>query len=377
VRTTVPFLDLGGMTAEIRFELDRAWADALETSHFIGGAVVEAFEQAWAGYCGTSGAVGMANGTDALVLALRALGVGPGDEVVVPANTFVATAEAVVAVGATPRFADVDPDTLLLTAETMTEQVTTRTRAVIPVHLYGQMVDMVAVMQAAERADLLVVEDAAQAHGATWDGRPAGSFGHVGCFSFYPGKNLGAFGDGGAAVTSDPALDRSMRILRDHGRTPGSHYVHEAVGVNSRLDALQAAVLTVKLGRLDAWNAARRAIMAQYVEALEGSTVRPVVVHPRAASVHHLAVVRVGDRDRFRGALADAGVATGVHYPLPCHQQVAYQQYARGPLPCVEEAGPQVVSLPMFPTMSAEQVERVCEAVQQVRLTEEVGPLVR
>src|SRR3954447_19442910 len=259
----IPFADLTVMTDEVRGEVEAGFRDVLDSGRFIGGDLVERFEQQWAAYCGTGHAVAVGNGTDALHLALRALGIGPGDEVVVPTTTFVATAEGVILAGATPRFADVSPDTLLLTPETLAAAITPRTRAVIAVHLYGQMADMDAIGRVAASSGLAVLEDAAQAHGACWRGARAGSFGHAGCFSFYPGKNLGAFGDAGAVVTQDAELARRLRSMRDHGRGGGSHYEHEFVGTNSRMDALQAAVLQAKLPRLESWVAARRAVATQ------------------------------------------------------------------------------------------------------------------
>ena len=244
----IPFTDVSALTAQVRTEVDDAWRDVVDAGCFVRGPHVGEFEQELAEYCGTQYAVGVANGTDALVLTLRALGIGPGDDVVVPANTFVATVEAVVLVGARPRFADVDPDTLLITAATFQAAWTPRTRAVVAVHLFGQPVDTDGLCRVADRLGVAVVEDAAQAHGARWRGTRVGSLGTVACFSFYPGKNLGAFGDGGAVVTSRADLASTVSVLRDHGRSNGSHYNHVAVGTNSRLDTLQAAVLSVKLG---------------------------------------------------------------------------------------------------------------------------------
>ncbi len=252
----IPFLELAPMTREVQGAVEQGWARVLSTGRFIGGDEVARFEAAWAGYCQVPHALGVANGTDALQLALTGLGIGPGDEVIVPANTFVATAEAVLLAGAVPRFADVSPQTLLLTPECLEAALTPRTAAVIVVHLYGRMPDMGALCAAADRAGVALIEDAAQAHGATWQGRRAGSSGVAGCFSFYPGKNLGAFGDAGAVVTTDAGLAGRIRVLRDHGRAVGSHYRHELAGTNSRLDALQAVVLTAKLARLETWNAA-------------------------------------------------------------------------------------------------------------------------
>jgi dTDP-4-amino-4,6-dideoxygalactose transaminase len=362
----IPFLDLGAMSDEVRDEVLAAWEQLTKTNQFIGGEAVTQFEEEWAAYCGTRFAVGVANGTDALHLAIRALDIGPGDEVVVPANTFVATVEAIVLAGARPRFADVDPSTLLLTAEGLEAAVTPATKAVAAVHLYGQMPDMDAIGQTAERLGLLVVEDAAQAQGATWQGGRAGSFGAVGCFSFYPGKNLGAFGDAGAVVTSDPAVDDRIRSLRDHGRAGAGHYQHDGFGMNSRLDAVQAVVLSAKLRRLDAWNAARRELYACYRELVDPSVATLVAQAPGAVGSLHLAVARVAERDRVREELATAGIATGIHYPTPCHLMPAYREHADGPLPVVEAAAGELLSLPMSPHLSASDVARVCEVLNVV-----------
>jgi dTDP-4-amino-4,6-dideoxygalactose transaminase len=367
----VPFVDLGAMTREIRPELDEGWARLLETSRFIGGQLVEDFETTWAAFCGTSHAIGVANGTDALRLTLTALGIGPGDEVIVPTNTFVATAAAVVLAGATPRFADVSPDTLLLTVAELRAAISPKTRAVIVVHLYGQMPDMTALCQAASAAGIAVIEDAAQAQGAAWRGARAGSLGLAGCFSFYPAKNLGAFGDAGAVVTSDSALAARIRMLRDHGREPGSHYRHAMIGTNSRLDALQAMVLSAKVSRLESWTKARQLVAARYQAALEGSPASLVGELPDSAGVHHLAVMRVGRRDEVQRELAGLGIATQIHYPIPCHQQEPYRRYATRPLPVAERTAHEILSLPMFPHMTEAQVARVCEAVRQVTRTRE------
>ena len=361
----IPFLDLAAMTREVRGTIEHGWDRVLGSSRFIGGDAVEEFEEAWASYCGVPHAVGVANGTDALQLALTALGIMPGDEVIVPASTFVASAEAVVLAGAVPRFADVDPGTLLLSPDRLEAAITRRTKAVIVVHLYGQMPDMDALSDVARRAGIAVLEDAAQAHGATWRGRRAGSFGAAGCFSFYPGKNLGAFGDAGAVVTADPALAQRIRVLRDHGRAAGSHYQHELVGTNSRLDALQAVVLTAKLARLDAWNEARRSIAARYRAAFAPGPACLVEELPGARGVYHLAVARVPDRGRVQKQLAAMGVQTQIHYPVPCHRQIPYRRFADRPLPVAEQSAGEVLSLPIFPTMSDAQVARVCAAVHE------------
>jgi dTDP-4-amino-4,6-dideoxygalactose transaminase len=353
------------MTREVRVAVGDAWRRLLDTSGFIGGEAVENFEEAWAAYCGTSHAVGVGNGTDAIQLTLTALGIGPGDEVIVPANSFVASAAAIVLAGATPRFADVDPGTLVLNQETLEAAITSRTRAVLAVHLYGQMPDMDALGRAATNAGLVIIEDAAQAHGATWRNRRAGAVGRAGCFSFYPGKNLGAFGDAGAVVTSDVELSERIRCIRDHGRAPGSHYRHELVGTNSRLDALQAAVLAAKLVKLDRWTRLRRSLAARYRAAFAGSPVRVVDEAPSARGVYHLAVVRVRDRDAVQQRLASMGIQTGIHYPLPCHQQAPYRKFAVTPLPVAEQAAREVLSLPIFPHMTDAQLARVCQAVHQ------------
>ncbi|MDT4939134.1 MAG: hypothetical protein QOG80_2805 [Pseudonocardiales bacterium] len=366
MKVKVPFLDLRAATREVSTTVSEFWNDIVGRSEFVGGQVVEQFESAWSAYCGTSEAVGVANGTDAIQLTLRAMGVGPGAEVVVPANTFIATVEAIVLAGATPRFADVDPGTLLLSAETLLPALTARTRAVIAVHLYGQMPDMDALGELTTRHGIVLIEDAAQAHGATWSGERAGSLGHAGCFSFYPGKNLGAFGDAGAVVTSDGDLAARLRSLRDHGRVPGSHYEHALIGTNSRLDAIQAAVLCAKLPRLDEWNDARRRIAARYREAFGNGVLRMVDEAPGARGVYHLAVVRVRNRERVQRMFAANGIQSAIHYPTPCHQVAPYRRYSNKSLPVAERAAKEVLSLPIYPQLTDEQVERVCTAADIV-----------
>lgn len=361
----VPFTDLAATTREVRDAVGDAWQHLLETSSFVGGQAVDSFERAWAAYCGTSDAVGVGNGTDAVRLTLAALGIGAGDEVIVPANTFIASAEAVVLVGAEPRFADVDPATLLLSPDTLRAAITGRTRAVLVVHLYGQVPDMDSLGRAAAEAGLAIIEDAAQAHGAAWRDRRAGAMGRAGCFSFYPAKNLGAFGDAGAVVTSDAGLAQRIRCLRDHGRAAGSHERHKIVGTNSRLDAIQAAVLTAKLVKLEGWTQARRSIAARYRDAFTDGPVQLVDELPSGRGAYHLAVVRARDRGIVRQRLKSLGIETRIHYPLPCHQQVPYRGYASGRLPVAEQAAAEVLSLPIFPQMTDAQVARVCEAVHR------------
>jgi dTDP-4-amino-4,6-dideoxygalactose transaminase len=362
---TIPFLDLTDVTEAVRDEVMREWQGVLDSRAFVGGPAVTSFESRFAAFCHTTHAVGTANGTDALHLAFRALGLGPGDEVVVPANTFVATAEAVVLAGAQPRFADVDPDTLLLSPQTLEAALTPRTRAVAVVHLYGQVADMPALISTAARHNLVVIEDAAQAHGAMWDGRPAGSFGTVGCFSFYPGKNLGGFGDAGAVVTDDADVADRIRSMRDHGRVPSGHHEHAVLGTNSRLDTLQAVVLDAKLRRLEAWNAARRRLADSYRGLLDPNLARVVGQLAGSCGVHHLMVVRVRERERLRQVLAENGVGTGIHYPTPCHLMTPYAAYADGPLPVAERASDEVLSLPLYPSLGLADVERVAAMVNE------------
>jgi dTDP-4-amino-4,6-dideoxygalactose transaminase len=368
----VPFTDLGAMAREVWPDIEAGFLDAVLNGHYIGGSPVATFERDWARYCGTTHAVSVANGTEALELTLQALDVGDG-EVIVPANTFIATAAAVVRAGAVPVFVDVDPDTLLLTAESLEAAITPRTRAVMVVHLYGNMPDMDRLAEVAERAGIWLIEDAAQAHGAEWRGRRAGSFGVAGCFSFYPGKNLGAFGDGGAVVTSVPELADRVRALANHGRNLGSaHYEHRYVGTNSRLDTVQAIALSGKLARNEVWTEARIALAAGYRERLAGSSVRMIDVAPEVRHVYHLMVVRVTDRKRVQAALIERGVQSGVHYPVPCHLQPPLRRYAERPLPVVEQTAGELLSLPMFPHMTSAQLDRVCRALDEA-LGEVVG----
>jgi dTDP-4-amino-4,6-dideoxygalactose transaminase len=360
----VPFADLPAAAHQVWPQLQEDFTRALLDARYIGGPAVEQFEHSWAGYCGTEYAVGTANGTDALALTLEALGIGPGAEVVVPSNTFIATAAAVVRVGATPRFADVDPDTLLLTPRTLQKALGPKTRAVVVVHLFGQMPDMDGLAAVAEFAGIVLVEDAAQAHGARWRDRPAGSFGAAASFSFYPGKNLGAFGDAGAVVTSDAVLADRVRALANHGRHRGAaHYHHDLVGTNSRLDALQAIVLSAKLRHLEEWTEARVKHAAVYRQAFAGTPVHMVATHPSARNVYHLAVVRVPNRDRVRAGLAKAGIETGIHYPVPCHLQPPLLSFATEPLPVCQEAAGEILSLPMFPSLRPDQIRRVCDVL--------------
>ena len=344
--SVVRFLDLEAMHAPLRPQLDQAWAEAIEQSQFIGGDAVEHFEARWAAACCRRYAVGVANGTDALALILQAYGVGPGDEVILAANTFIATAEAVTAAGATPVFADVDVATLLVTADTVEACRTARTVAAVIVHLYGQLPDMDSLELWAARHGIVLVEDAAQAHLASWNGRVAGSFGLAGGFSFYPGKNLGAFGDGGAVVTDDADLAEGVRCLANHGRSLQDRYLHDLDGCNSRLDALQATVLGIKLEALPRWNEQRRAVARRYRSNLEGLPgIDMVRIDPRGQAVHHLEVVQINDRELVQSRLRGEGIETAIHYPVPCHRQRPFAKFARGALPVAEAAAARVLVL--------------------------------
>ncbi len=362
----VPFLDLAEQHAEIRPELEHLWRRAIETSSFVGGHNVDQFESAFAEYCGVDHCVGVGNGTDALQLIFAGLGLRHGDEVIVPANTFAATVSAIVAVGAIPIFVDVDSDTLLITAALIEAAITPATAAVAVVHLYGQVADMGAIARVADRAGLAVVEDAAQAHGAEWAGRKAGSFGRAAAFSFYPGKNLGALGDGGAVVTNDGDLARRVRSLADHGRSATSRHVHEICGVNSRLDALQAAVLAIKLTRLDDWNGRRREAAARYRKLLDGLSCMLQTVDPNSTPVHHLEVVRVADRDAVLAEFDRRRIGWGIHYRIPAHRQPAFDHLGTGALPVTEHAADEILSLPMYPTIRDKELEMVCDALRTV-----------
>lgn len=360
----VPFTELDAADPQRLEELLEVVAGVARRSAFTLGEEVEAFEREFAAYCGAAEAVGVSSGTDALTLALRALGVGRGDEVVVPANSFVATAEAVALVGATPRFADVDAGTQLVTAATIAQALSRRTRCIVPVHLYGRMVDLDPVLSLAREHGAFVVEDACQAHGARYHGRRAGTLGHLGCFSFYPAKNLGAWGDGGAVVTSDPALADRVRLLRSHGER--RRYHHEICGATARLDALQAAVLRTKLRHLEADTARRRAVAARLSGALAGA---PLALPPSPSEhsdhVFHLYVVRCARRDALRAHLARRGIATGLHYPVPIHRTPAFAHLGVGPgsLPVSERLAGEVCSLPLFPGLDDLAIAHVAAAV--------------
>ncbi len=367
----IPLLDLAAQHAAISEELDAAIAGVFAHGRFVGGPDVARFEDEFARYCGVSHCVGCASGTDALTLALRVAGVGPGDEVITTAMTFVATVESIVEVGATPILVDCDPDTALVTPDVVEEAIGPRTAAVVVVHLYGQPVDLPGFRALVDRRGLLLFEDAAQAHGAAWEGIRVGSFGDAASFSFFPGKNLGALGDAGAVTTNRADLADSLRRLRDHGRL--DKYRHEFLGVNSRLDSLQAAVLSVKLRHLDAWNEARAAHAASYDAVFcdcDRDIVEPIRQAPEGTSVFHQYVVRVNNRDRLQQRLAAAGFQTGVHYPLALNRQPALSGMLEpDSYPNADRLAGRVLSLPVFPELCVEQRESIVE-----RLLAEAAP---
>ena len=360
----IPILDLQPQLAPLWPELEKAALEVLRSGQFIGGSQVEQFEREVAAYVGTKHAIGLGSGTDALVIGLRALGIGPGDEVIVPSFTFFATAETVSTVGATPVFADIEPGSFCLDPEDVRRKLTKQTRAIVPVHLYGHVADMDTLSALAAEHDLAVLEDAAQAIGARRGSRPAGSFGGAAAFSFYPSKNLGAFGDGGLVVTQDAELAERVRVLRNHG-SPGG-YVHQELGYCSRLDAMQAALLLVKLPHLERWNDERRAIAARYSAAFNElpEVEAPPVAHG-TTHVFHQYTVRLPEarRDSVRTALESAGVRSVIYYPVPIHQMAPYAGSSAS-LPETERACREVLSLPIFPGLEQTAVDRVIAAVR-------------
>lgn len=359
----VPFLDLGASYRELKSEIDAALSRVLDSGWYILGPEVEAFEAEWAAYCEATYAVGLANGLDALILALRALDVGPGDEVIVPSNTYIATWLAVSAVGATPVPVEPDPATHNIDPSRIATAITPRTKVLLPVHLYGQPADMDPILAIARQHGIAVVEDGAQAHGARYKGRRIGAHGDIVCWSFYPGKNLGALGDGGAITTNRADLADRVQVLRNYGSRV--KYVNEVQGVNSRLDPLQAAVLSAKLPYLDEWTERRRAIAALYSNGLVGSgLILPYVPH-WADPVWHLYVVRNTERDALQQRLGAGGIGTLIHYPIPPHMQAAYKNLglASGALPLAQQLSESVLSLPIGPQLPLVDVNRVIAAV--------------
>ncbi|MHB9073486.1 MAG: DegT/DnrJ/EryC1/StrS family aminotransferase [Desulfobaccales bacterium] len=374
-KDVIPFLDLIGLHSPLKDELMQVMSGAIDSAGFIGGHLVSGFEADFARYVRTQYAVGVGSGTDALRLALMALGIGEGARIITVPNTFIATTEAISQAGAQIDFVDVDGDTCLMDPNRLEDFLrdcfakrtkAERPAAVVPVHLYGQCADMDAILVLANKYELKVLEDAAQAHGATYKGKAAGGLGDAAAFSFYPGKNLGALGEAGAVTTNNPAVAEKVRILRDHGQH--TKYFHSLEGYNSRLDAIQAGFLRVKLPHLDDWNEKRRRIAAVYDQSFaEVDKVRPVKIAPGNISCYHLYVIRVQDRDALQVKLKEAGIMTGLHYPLPLHLQECYQPlgFGKGAFPQTEKVASELLSLPMFPSMRLEQAARVAQEVKK------------
>ncbi|MGB3404915.1 MAG: DegT/DnrJ/EryC1/StrS family aminotransferase [Microcoleaceae cyanobacterium] len=370
---TVPPVNLGQQYQQIHEEVNTAVQAVLASGRYIGGTIVEAFEQQLADYIGVSEAIGCNSGTDALYLALRALEIGPGDEVITTPFTFIATAEVISAVGATAVFVDIEADTFNLNIEQIESAITEKTRAIIPVHLFGLPMDMTRLMAIADYHDLMVIEDCAQAAGAQWQGQKVGSIGQIGCFSFFPTKNLGACGDGGAITTSDKAIATKIRQLKDHGQT--SKYCSEFIGVNSRLDSLQAAILSIKLKYLDRWNQQRQTLARQYDQFfshISGIEVPPVhspdisVWNQYTLRIKSLSTDNISLRDQLRTQLQQQGIGTMVYYPIPLHLQPIYKHlgYDTGQFPVAEQVAKEVLSLPMFPELSDRQQQQVIDRLK-------------
>lgn len=363
----IPLVDLQKQYQTIKPEILKAIKDVLEDMQLFLGPQSQAFEREFADYCDCKCAVSVSSGTDALALALRACDIGTGDEVITVANTFIATVEAIALVGATPVFVDIDPDTYTMDVRQLDSARTSRTRAVLPVHLYGHPVDMQPLLEFARTHGLHVIEDASQAHGATYRGQRVGGLGDIGCFSLYYSKNLGAYGEAGICVTNDSRLAERLQMLRDHGSRV--RYQHEIMGVNARLDELQAAVLRVKLRYLEQWNAARQALAGIYTEQLRGIVEATPVMRPWGTHVYCYYVVQVPQRDEFRKMLEQEGIGTNIHYPVPIHLQPASKPYGykRGMLPITEAVAERIVSLPMYPELTEEQIQQVINAIKTIR----------
>ena len=362
---TIPLVDLKAQYLSIQDEIDAAIQRVVDSTGFILGPDVRAFEEEFARFCGVQHAVGVDSGTAALHLAFLACGIGPGDEVITTPHTFIATIGMLGRVGARPVFVDIDPRTYNMDPAKIEAAITERTKAIMPVHLYGQPAEMDPILEIADRHGLKVIEDAAQAHGAEYKGRRAGSMGHVAIFSFYPGKNLGAYGDAGALVTNDGEIAEQVRLLRNHGRR--EKYEHLLEGFNYRIDTLQAAILRVKLAHLEEWNEARRRHVATYHELLSDLDLVLPYEPEHVRAVYHLFAVRLRERDALRERLRERGVSTGIHYPIPLHLQPAYLHlgHKEGDFPITEECARQVLSLPMYPELTRGQMEEVTRAIKE------------
>lgn len=362
---SVPFIDFTKQNEAIKNEVDAGWKAVIEKSAFIMGPQVKAFEEEFARYCGVKYAIGVNSGTDALYLALSALGIKPGDEVVLPSHTFIATALCVSSTGARVVFADIEDRTYNLCPESLKKVITPRTKAIIPVHLYGQMADMADIKAIADKNGIAIVEDACQAHGARYKGTRSGSIGKAGCFSFYPTKGLGGWGDGGMVVTNDDQVHYMVSMLRDYGRT--DRYSHKMKGHNSRLDTMQAVVLSAKLKHLDEWNAMRQKAAVVYAQELKGVGVVIPQLAPDRDHVYQTYAIRVKDREKVMEGLKARGVTSLIHYPIPVHLQEAYADAGnkKGDFPVAEKVADEILSLPMFPHMTADQVKLIVRALKE------------
>lgn len=358
----IPMVDLKGQYLTLKDEIEQGLSEVLDTTHFIMGPNGAALEQEVAAYCGVRHAIGVASGTDALHLALRAAGIGEGDEVITSSFTFIATAEAISYVGARPVFVDIDPDTFNIDVGLIEAAITERTRAVLPVHLFGQPADLAPVAALCRKHGLKLVEDCAQSFGAEYDGKKSGAYGDLGCFSFFPSKNLGCFGDGGMVITDDDETAEAVRVLRNHGSR--QRYHHAVIGYNSRLDEMQAVILRAKLKRIDDYNRRRRENAHRYSSKLKGSGVLPPVEDGKGMHVYHQYTILTDAREAIQGALSAAGIASAVYYPIPLHRQEVYRESCAGvSLPVTEEVAGRVLSLPMYPELSEAQIDRVCEVL--------------
>lgn len=358
----IPMVDLKGQFRELQAQIEAGFREVCETTQFILGPRVKAFEEEVAAYCGVKHAIGVASGTDALHLALRAAGIGPGDEVITTPFTFIATAEAISYVGAKPVFVDIDPATFNIDVNLIEAAITEKTRALLPVHLFGQPADLAPIAALCEKYSLKLIEDCAQSFGAEYGGKKSGAFGDLGCFSFFPSKNLGGYGDGGMVVTNSDAFAHEVQVLRNHGSRVRYH--HSTIGYNSRLDELQAVVLRAKLPHLDEYNHNRRRNAHLYSERLKGSPILPPAEDGKGLHVYHQYTVLSPARDQLHQALTAAGIASAVYYPIPLHRQEVYQASCSScRFPVTERVAEQVLSLPMYPELSAEQVHRVCDVL--------------
>lgn len=362
----IPLVDISRQDKNIRAKILNAIEEVINRGDFILGSKVSEFEKKFASYCGTKYCVGVASGTDAILLALKALGIGNGDEVIVPANTFISSVLPIIYVGARPVLCDIDKDTYNIDIAEVEKKVTKKTKAILPVHLYGQVCDINEISQIAKSHGLFVIEDAAQAHGSLYKDKKAGSFGIIGCFSFYPGKNLGAYGDGGAITTDDGKLSEKIKILRNIGQK--EKYVHTVKGYNSRLDTIQAAILTVKLTKIDEWNRQRRDVASLYTKLLSSLDINVTVpFEPEySKSNYHLYVIRVDERDKLLEHLKTNGIMAGIHYPIPIHLHQALKDigYKKGDFPITEECASQIMSLPIFPYLKEEEVKSIIKHIK-------------